>query len=90
MISISVIFIMFLPQFFGSSAGDSVTQSNAPEDSFASVIKDVIRALEDNPTQKEVHVDVSRAEERPLVVAQEDVSKQSATYIRRAKKQKQM
>jgi hypothetical protein len=79
---------MFLHQLFGSSAGDSVTQSSVPGDSFVSIIKDVIRGLEDDPTQKKLRVDASRAEERPPIVAQEDVSKQSTTYTRRAKKQK--
>jgi hypothetical protein len=65
---------MFLLQIFGSSAGDSATQSSVPRDSFASVIKDVIHGLEDDPTQKELRVDASRAEERHLVVAQEYVS----------------
>jgi hypothetical protein len=63
---------MFLPQFFGSSAGDSATQSSAPGDSFASVIEDVIRGLEDDRTQKELCADASRSEESPHVVAQED------------------
>jgi hypothetical protein len=88
---------MFLPQFFWSSVGNSATQSSASGDSFALVIKDVIHGLEDDPTQKELRADASRAEESPPVfpqeyvpsaVAQEDVSKQSATYFRRAKKQK--
>jgi hypothetical protein len=74
-ISISLIFIMFLPQFFGSGAGDSATQSSAPWDNFVSIIKDVMRGLEDDHTQKELCADASRAEERPPVVAQEDVSK---------------
>jgi hypothetical protein len=96
---LSHFFIMFLPQFFGSSAGDSAIQSSGPEDSFDSVIKDIIRGLEDDPTQKELRANDSRAEERPPVVAQEyvpstvaqeNVSKRPATYFRRAKKEKQM
>jgi hypothetical protein len=80
-----------------SSAGNSATQFSAPGDSFSLVIKDVIRSLEDDPTQKELRVEASQAEERPPAVAQEnvssavaqqDVSKQPATYVRRAKKQK--
>jgi hypothetical protein len=90
---------MFLPQFFGSSAHDSSTQSRAPGDSFASVIKDVICILEDDPTQKEHRDEASQAEERThvidqenvlSVVAQQDVSMQPATYFRMAKKQKQV
>jgi hypothetical protein len=77
---------MFLPQFFGSSAGDSATQSSAPGDSFVSIIKDITRGLEDNPTQKELRVDASWVKEKPPVVAQEGVSKQPATYTRRSKK----
>jgi hypothetical protein len=86
---------MFFPLFFGSCVGDFATQSSAPGDGFASVIKDVIRYLEDDPTQKELRVDVSRAEESPPAVAQEyvpsavaqgDVLKQLATYLQRAKK----
>jgi hypothetical protein len=50
---------MFLPQFFRSSADDSATQSSAPRDIFASVIKDVIHGLEDDPTQKELCADAS-------------------------------
>jgi hypothetical protein len=50
---------MFLPTFFGSSAADSTTQSSALGDSFASVIKDVIRGLEDDSTQKKLRVDAS-------------------------------
>jgi hypothetical protein len=82
-----------------SSAGDSATQSSAPGESFASVIKDVIRSLEDDPTQKELCAEASPAEDRPPVVAQEnvssvvaqqDVSKQPATDVGRAKKQKQV
>jgi hypothetical protein len=88
---------MFLPQFFESSAGDSMTQLGAPMDSLIPVIHDVIRGLEDDPTQKELRVETSQAKERPPVVAQEnvitavaqqDVTKQTATYFRKAKKQK--
>jgi hypothetical protein len=68
-ISISLIFIMFLPQFFGSGAGDSATQSSAPWDNFVSIIKDVICGLEDDPTQMELRADASRVEERFTVVA---------------------
>jgi hypothetical protein len=42
-----------------SSDVDSGTQSSALGDSFASVIKVVIRSLEDDPTQKELRVDAS-------------------------------
>jgi hypothetical protein len=69
MISISLIFVMFLPQFFGSDAGDSATQSSASWDNFVSIIKDVIRGLEDDPTQMELRADASRVEERSAVVA---------------------
>jgi hypothetical protein len=62
---------MFLPQFFGSSASDSTSQSSAPADSLISVIHEVIRDLEDDHTHKELSAEASQAEERPLVVAQE-------------------
>jgi hypothetical protein len=90
-------FTLTLHQVPQSSAGNSATQFSAPGDSFSLVIKDVIRSLEDDPTQKELRVEASQAEERPPAVAQEnvssavaqqDVSKQPATYVRRAKKQK--
>jgi hypothetical protein len=45
-----VFFIKFLPQFFGSSAGKVATQSCVQADNFMSVIHDVIRGLEDDPT----------------------------------------
>jgi hypothetical protein len=57
-----------------SSASDSATQSSAPGDSFASVIKDVTRSLEDDPTQKELLVEASQAEKRHPAVALENVS----------------
>jgi hypothetical protein len=79
---------LFLPQLFESSADDSAIQSSVLGDSFVSIIKDVIRGLEDDHTQKELRADASRAKERPPVVAQEDVSNQPTTYTRRAKKQK--
>jgi hypothetical protein len=60
---------MFLPQFFGSSASDSVTQSGAVGNSFVSVINDVICGLEEDATQKELHAKTSRAKERSPVVA---------------------
>jgi hypothetical protein len=63
---------MFLPQFFGSSASDSTTQSSALADSLISVIHDVIHGLADDPTHKELCAEASRAKERPLVVAQEN------------------
>jgi hypothetical protein len=96
---LSHFFIMFFPQFFGSSASDSATQSGAPADSLILVIHDVIRGLEDDPTQKELHAEASQAEERHVViaqdnvtsvVAQQDVTKQPVTYKRKAKKQKQV
>jgi hypothetical protein len=62
-----------LHQVTRSSAGDSATQSSALGDSFASVIKDVIRSLEDDPTQKELRAEGSQAKERPPAVAQENV-----------------
>jgi hypothetical protein len=43
-------------------------------DSFAIVINDVIRSLEDDPTQKELRVEASQAEKRPTAVALESVS----------------
>jgi hypothetical protein len=88
-------FTLPLRQVLGSIAGDSVTQFSVPVDCYASVIKDVIHSLEDDPTQKELRVEASQVEERPPVVAQEnvpsvvaqqDVSKQPATYVMRAKK----
>jgi hypothetical protein len=103
---ISVIsYFLYLSHFFTlplhqvprSSAGDSATQSSAPGDSFTSVIKDVIRSLEDDPTQKELHAEATQAEKRPPTIAlenvsssiaQRDVSTQPATYIRRPKKPK--
>jgi alpha/beta superfamily hydrolase len=98
--SILVIFFTLpLHQVPRSSAGDSTTQSSVSGDSFASVIKYVIRSLEDNPTQKELHAEASQTEERPptvtkenvpSVVTQQDISKQPTTYVRRAKKQKQV
>jgi hypothetical protein len=90
---ISAIFIMFLPQFFISSAGDSVTQSGAPTNSLISVIHDVICCLGDDPTHKELRAEASQDEERPTFVAQEnvtiaiaqqDVTKQPTTYKRKA------
>jgi RecA-family ATPase len=96
---ILVIFIMFVPQFVGSSAGDSATQSSVPGDSFAVVINNVIRGLEVDPTQKELCAEASQAEERSPVaahenvttaIAQQDIIKQPATYVRKAKKQKQV
>jgi hypothetical protein len=71
---LSHFFIMFLPQFFGSSASDSATQSGAPADSLILVIHDVIRGLEDDPTQKELHAEASQAEERHVVIAQDNVT----------------
>jgi hypothetical protein len=50
---------MFLPQFFGSSAGSSTTQSGVIGDSFVSMIKVVIRGLEDDPTQKKLRAEAS-------------------------------
>jgi hypothetical protein len=82
-----------------SSVGDSAIQSNAPGDSFTIVINDVIRSLEDDPTQKELHAEASQAENRSTVVApdnvsssiaQKNVSMHPATYIRRPKKPKQV
>jgi hypothetical protein len=96
---LSHFFTLLLHQVLGSTVGDSATPSSAPVDSFASVIKDVIHSLEDDPTQKELRVEASEAEERPpavdlenvpSTVAQQDVSKQPATYVRRPKKQKQL
>jgi hypothetical protein len=94
---IVIFFALPLYQVPRSSASDSATQSSAPGDSFASVIKDVIRSLEDDPMQKELHGEASQPEKRPLTVvlgnisssiAQQDVSTQPATYVRRPKKLK--
>jgi hypothetical protein len=71
-----------------------VTQSGVAGDNFVSVLNDVIRGLEEDPIQKELHAEASWAEERPRVarenvttsVAQHDVTKQPATYFRKAKK----
>jgi hypothetical protein len=71
---LSHFFIMFLPQFFGHGASDSATQFSVPGDSFTSVINDVIRGLEDDSTQKELHAKTSRVEERHPVVLQENVT----------------
>jgi hypothetical protein len=55
--------------------------------------------LEDDPTQKELCVEASQAEKRPTTVAlenvsssiaQQNISTQPATYIRRPKKLKQV
>jgi hypothetical protein len=74
-ISTSIIFYyVSLSVFFGSSVGNSATQSSAPRDNFILVINDVIHGLEDDPTQKELRVEALRAEERPPVVAQENVT----------------
>jgi hypothetical protein len=76
-----------------------VTQSGVVGDNFVSVIIYVIHGLEEDPTQKEHRAEASQTEERPPLVAQEnvttnvaqqDVPKQSATYFRKAKKQKQV
>jgi hypothetical protein len=45
-----------------------------PGDSFTSVINDVIRGLEDDSTQKELHAKTSRVEERHPIVLQENVT----------------
>jgi hypothetical protein len=88
-------FTLSLHQVARSSAGDSATQSSVARDNFASVIKDVIRSLEDDPTHKELHAEASQAKERPPTIAQEnvassatqqDVSKQPTTYVWRTKK----
>jgi hypothetical protein len=50
---------MFLPQFFGSSASDSATQSGAVGNSFVSAINDVICGLEEDSTQKELRAKTS-------------------------------
>jgi hypothetical protein len=70
---------MFLPQFFGSSAGDSVTQPGALGVSFVSVINDIICGLEDGPFQKEERSPVIAQENVTTAVAQHDVTKQPAT-----------
>jgi hypothetical protein len=68
-------------------------------DNFVLVINDVIRGLEEDPIQKELWAEASQAEERPPVVAQEnvttsverqDVTKQPTTYFWKVKKQKQV
>jgi hypothetical protein len=63
-----------LDQVPRSSVDDSVTQSSAPGDSFVIVINDVIRSLENDPTQKKLRAEASQAEKRPTVVALENVS----------------
>jgi hypothetical protein len=92
-------FTLPLYQVIGSSTGHSATQSSVLGDSFASIIKDVIRSFEDDPTHRELRADASEAEWRPptvaqenvqSVVAQQDVSKQPTTYVRRPKKRKQV
>jgi hypothetical protein len=105
---ISVIsYFLYLSHFFTlplhevpqSSVGDSATQSSAPGDSFTTVINDVIRSLEDDPTQKELRAEASHAEMKHAAVAlenvsssiaQQNVSTQPATYVRRPKKSKQV
>jgi hypothetical protein len=66
-------FTLPLHQVPRSSVGDSATQSSAPGDNFASVIKDVIHSLEDDPTHKEIHAEASQAKKRPPAVALENV-----------------
>jgi hypothetical protein len=65
---------MFLPQFFISSAGNSVTQSDAPANNLISVIHDVICCLGDDITHKKIRAEASQDEERPTFVAQENVT----------------
>jgi hypothetical protein len=94
---LSYFFTLPLHQVPQSSVSDSATQSSAPWDSFAIVINNVIRSLEDDPTQKELRAEASQAKSGPTVVAlenvsssiaQQNVSTQPATYIRRPNKPK--
>jgi hypothetical protein len=92
-------FTLPLHQIPQSSVGDSATQSSVPGDSFAIVINDIICSLEDDPTQKELHAEASQAKKRPTTIAlenvsssiaQQNVSTQPVTYVRRQKKSKQV
>jgi hypothetical protein len=70
---LSHFFTLPLYQVIGSSASHSATQSSAPGGNFSSVIKDVNRSLEDDPTQRELHADATEVEERHVAIAQENV-----------------